>query len=177
MDQHSPNVASGFLEYVAYLENELENGKLQMDTAQSKHDKEKARLKAQAEAALNRLCEAQQELQALKDVDAQTKSMVYDMKNDFFETGCLLEEELKQEKVLQEKIHGLEVELEMKNNLLDHRWRRHEKARKQLEKENASLKKKAMLGWMLGCLSGVTRTLGHKLHPYLRNYLIAFRTA
>ncbi|KAI5075126.1 hypothetical protein GOP47_0009202 [Adiantum capillus-veneris] len=155
MDQHSPIVATDFLEYVAFLEDELERRKLQMDAAQSKHDDEKACLKAQKEVALDRLREAREESLSLKNVDAQTKSMVYDMKNDFFETGCLLEEELKREKVLEEKVHSLEVELEMRNNLLDHRWRRHEKARKQLEKENAILKKKATLGWMLGCLSEV----------------------
>lgn len=42
----------------------------------------------------------------------------------------------------------------MKNDLINHRRKRDERARKKLEKENEILKKKATVGWMLGCLSG-----------------------
>ncbi|MCO5603585.1 hypothetical protein L7F22_057736 [Adiantum nelumboides] len=152
-----PNCTSAdeLLDYVAFLENELESLKLQSNASQVKHQDEKSRLLERLEVALDKMDQAEGELQAHKESDALTQSAVERLTDEFRRTERLLQEERRTEKNFEDKIQKLELELEMKNDLINHRRKRDEKARRQLEKENEILKKKATLGWMLGCLSEV----------------------
>ncbi|KAI5076315.1 hypothetical protein GOP47_0008380 [Adiantum capillus-veneris] len=152
-----PNCTSAdeLLDYVAFLENELESLKLHSNASQAKHQEEKSRLLERLEVALDKMDQAEGELQAHKESDALTQSTVERLKDEFRRTDHLLQEERRKEKNLEDRIQKLELELEMKNDLINHRRKRDEKARRHLEKENEILKKKATLGWMLGCLSEV----------------------
>ncbi|KAH7281609.1 hypothetical protein KP509_36G055100 [Ceratopteris richardii] len=152
---HNCRSTDELLDYVALLENELENLKLQNNVSQTKHQDEKSHLLERLEAAIDKMNRAEGELQARKKCDALTQSTLAQLTDECRRTERLLEQERRIEKNLEDKIQMLEFELQAKNDLINHRRKRDEKSRKRLEKENEMLKKKATLGWMLGCLSEV----------------------
>lgn len=57
-------------------------------------------------------------------------------------------------KELDAELNDLREELQRKDDLFYHRTKMQERRRKSLEMENANLKRKAALGWMIGSLSG-----------------------
>jgi hypothetical protein len=58
-------------------------------------------------------------------------------------------------KELQELVQDLELELQKKEEVFQSCKKRDERTRKRIENENQELRRKAALGWMLGCLSGI----------------------
>jgi hypothetical protein len=56
---------------------------------------------------------------------------------------------------LQELVQDLELELQKKEEVFQSCKKRDERTRKRIENENQELRRKAALGWMLGCLSGI----------------------
>lgn len=59
---------------------------------------------------------------------------------------------------LQELVDDLQLTLDKKEEEHESVKRREERARKHIEDENDELRRKAALGWMLGCLSGLSIT-------------------
>ena len=56
---------------------------------------------------------------------------------------------------LQDMVEDLQLTLEKKEEEHEIVRRREERTRKHVEDENDELRRKAALGWMLGCLSGI----------------------
>lgn len=55
---------------------------------------------------------------------------------------------------LQGIVDDLQLEIQKKEEMAARRKRRMELTKKRMEEENQELRRKAALGWMLGCLSG-----------------------
>ncbi|KAH7365940.1 hypothetical protein KP509_18G055200 [Ceratopteris richardii] len=147
--------ADELFDYMTFLEYELERSKQQQNASQSKHKEEKQRLLERLEVALDKMDQAERELKAQKESDARLQNTVQQLRDECRRKERLLQDELRKEKNLEDRIQMLEMELQIKDDLINHRCKRDEKSKKQLQKENEILKKKATLGWMLGCLSEV----------------------
>ena len=58
-------------------------------------------------------------------------------------------------------VDDLQLELQRAEEVALQRKKRMEQSKKRMERENQELRRKAALGWMLGCLSGMLNSLLH----------------
>lgn len=83
----------------------------------------------------------------------QAVQAVQALKNEMKEKERIAQKEHKKVKELQDLVEDLQLTLEKKEEEHESAKRREERARKRIEDVNDELRRKAALGWMLGCLS------------------------
>ncbi|KAL3700423.1 hypothetical protein R1sor_018445 [Riccia sorocarpa] len=131
------------------------------DQQRHEYEYKEAELLAENKELKNELeggCRAHLEEHKLQEKERDKREWENKRAMDQLKEGCRrTEKKLKktQRRVqeLEEQLNELQAELQRKDDLFYQKTKTMEKGRKKLELENANLKRKAALGWMLGCLS------------------------
>ncbi|BBM98702.1 hypothetical protein MPTK1_1g15590 [Marchantia polymorpha subsp. ruderalis] len=142
------------LEYLNSMELAFDRQRLEFEDREAQLLAENSELKNELEGGCRAHLQehiSQEEQRQKREWEAQRA--MEQLKDEHKRTEKLLKKGQKRLQELDAELNDLREELQRKDDLFYHRTKMQERRRKSLEMENANLKRKAALGWMIGSLS------------------------
>ncbi|KAL2651320.1 hypothetical protein R1flu_019448 [Riccia fluitans] len=140
------------LEYLNSMEMAFNNQRHEYEDREAQLLAENKELKNELKGGCTTHLE-EQKAQEREKREWENQRAINQLKEECRRTEKILKKTQRSVQELEEEVYNLQDELQRKDDLLYHKTKTMEKGRKKLELENANLKRKAALGWMVGCLS------------------------